>query len=116
MNGSLLRFYVHENERHDGQVVWELLLSHANTVGIRGGSAFKATAGFGHQHRVAEQRSFDAADSQTVEIEFIVSDKEVGQLLDWIREQKIRIFYACMPARFGLSNPGLGASVTPHDA
>lgn len=105
MNGSLLRFYVHENQRHEGHLVWEWLLSHANRSGIRGGSAFKATGGFGHQHQLAERRPFDLVDSQTVEIEFLVSDREASMLLDWVREQNLRIFYATVPARFGICDP-----------
>jgi len=41
MNGSLLRFYVHEGHRHHHHPLWEWLLQEANELGIRGGSAFK---------------------------------------------------------------------------
>jgi uncharacterized protein len=44
MNGSFLRFYVHEDHRHHHHLVWEWLLQQANRLGIRGGSAFKAMA------------------------------------------------------------------------
>ena len=40
MQGSLLRFYVHEGQRHQRRLVWEWLLEKANGLGIRGGSAF----------------------------------------------------------------------------
>jgi uncharacterized protein len=39
MQGSFLRFYVHEGQRHHYGVVWEWLLMRANKLGIRGGSA-----------------------------------------------------------------------------
>lgn len=103
MNGSLLKFYVHENERHHGHIVWEWLLSHAKEIGIRGGSAFKGTGGFGRGHILARHPLFELVGSQTVEIEFLVSGEEASRLLEWVREQKIRIFYSSSPARFAVS-------------
>ncbi len=50
MQGSLLRFYVHEGRRHQRRLVWEGLLEKANGLGIRGGSAFGSIAGFGRHH------------------------------------------------------------------
>jgi PII-like signaling protein len=50
VQGSYLRFYVHERDRVHGRPAWEWLLEQANALGIRGGSAFKAMAGFGRHH------------------------------------------------------------------
>lgn len=105
MNGSFLRFYVHENHRHHHHLVWEWLLQQANKLGIRGGSAFKAMAGFGRHHVLHEAHFFELAGSLTVEIEFIVTEGEAKQLLALIHTEKIRLFYAHIPARFGVINP-----------
>lgn len=43
MQGTLLRFCVHEDHRHHRQLVWEWLLEQGNKLGIRGGSAFEYT-------------------------------------------------------------------------
>ena len=43
--------------------------------------------------------------SLAVEIEFIVTEGESKQLLELIEREKIRVFYACIPARFGIINP-----------
>ncbi|HMD73994.1 MAG TPA: DUF190 domain-containing protein [Steroidobacteraceae bacterium] len=105
MNGSFLRFYVPEGQRHRHSLVWEWLLEHANKLGIRGGSAFKAMAGFGRHHTLHEARFFELAGTLTVEVEFIVTDEEARRLLALIHEEKIRIFFAHIPARFGVINP-----------
>jgi uncharacterized protein len=105
MQGSFLRFYVHEGERHHGRLVWEWLLEQANRLGIRGGSAFRAMAGFGRHHVVHEAHFFELAGTLTVEVEFIVTDEEAEQLLDLLHSEKIRLFYAHIPARFGVINP-----------
>lgn len=105
MQGSFLRFYVHEGQRHHGRLVWEWLLEQANQLGIRGGSAFRAMPGFGRHHVVHEAHFFELAGSLTVEVEFIVTDQETQQLLDLLHAEKIRLFYAHIPARFGVINP-----------
>jgi uncharacterized protein len=105
MQGSLLRFYVHEGQRHGAKLVWEWLLEQASSFGIRGGSAFHATAGFGRHHALHEQRFFELAGSVAVEVEFIVSDEETQRLMRLLHENKIRLFYAVIPARFGVVNP-----------
>jgi uncharacterized protein len=101
MKGSFLRLYVHEGQRHRHDVVWEWLLIHANKLGIRGGSAFKAMKGFGRHHKLTEEKFIDFAGSSVIEIEFIVTDQEAQQLFNLIHQEKIRLFYACIPARFG---------------
>jgi uncharacterized protein len=105
MQGSFLRFYVHENQRHHGRLVWEWLLEKANEQGIRGGSAFRAMAGFGRHHVLHEAQFFELAGTLTVEIEFIVTDGEAQGLIDLLRREHIRLFYAQVPARFGVINP-----------
>ena len=105
MQGSFLRFYVHEGERHGRRLVWEWLLEQANELGIRGGSAFKAMAGFGRHHVLHESHFFELAGTLTVEVEFIVTDEEAKRLLARVHEERIRLFYASVPARFGVINP-----------
>ena len=105
MNGSFLRFYVQEGHRHRNHLVWEWLLEQANKLGIRGGSAFRALAGFGRHHLMHEQRFIELAGTVAVEIEFIVTDDEAQRLLALIHQEKIRLFYAHIPARFGVINP-----------
>jgi len=105
MQGSFLRFYVHENHRHHGQLVWEWLLAQGNQLGIRGGSAFKAMAGYGRHHVLHEARFFELAGSLTVEVEFIVTQEEAQKLLELLHREKVRVFYVVTPAIFGVINP-----------
>jgi len=105
MQGSFLRFYVHEGQRHQQRLVWEWLLEQANSLGIRGGSAFRAMAGFGRHHVLHESTFFELAGTLTVEVEFIVSDEEAQKLLQLVQAARLRVFYACVPALFGVINP-----------
>jgi PII-like signaling protein len=105
MQGSLLRFYVHEGARHERRLVWEWLLEQANALGIRGGSAFRAMAGFGRHHVLHESHFFELAGTLTVEVEFLVTEAEADELLARLRAAKLRLFYARVPALFGIINP-----------
>src|SRR5262249_57331769 len=44
MQGSFLRFYVHEGQRYQRRVFWEWLLLQGDTLVIHGGSAFRFMA------------------------------------------------------------------------
>ena len=105
MQGSFCRFYVHEDHRHHGRLVWEWLLEQGNKLGMRGGSAFKAMAGFGRHHVLHEARFFELAGSLTIEVEFMGTQEEVQKLLDLLHAEKVRLFYAHTPAYFGVINP-----------
>ena len=106
MDGSFLRFYVHERQRHHHLLVWEWLLEQANKMGLRGGSAFRAMAGFGRHRVLHEEHFFELAGSLTVEVEFIVNEDEARRLLELIEKEGLRVFYARIPAQMGVINPG----------
>ncbi len=105
MHGAFLRFYVHEGERHHGILLWEWLLEQANRMGLRGGSAFRAMAGFGRHRTLHANHFFELAGDLPVEVEFIVSGEESRALLELIEREGVRVFYARIPADFEVINP-----------
>jgi PII-like signaling protein len=62
-------------------------------------------AGFGRHHMLHEQLFFELAGTLAVEIEFIVTDEEAERLLALIQKEEMRLFYAHIPATFGVTNP-----------
>jgi PII-like signaling protein len=62
-------------------------------------------AGFGRHHVIHEAHFFELAGTLTVEVEFIVTDEEARRLLELLHAEKVRLFYAHIPARFGVINP-----------
>jgi len=105
MDGAFLRFYVDEQQSHHGVLLWEWLLAEANRIGVRGGSAFRAIGGFGRRHELHESRFFELAGGMGIEVEFIANEDETKRLLALIHQEKIRVFYARIPAQFGIINP-----------
>ena len=101
MRGTLLRFYVHENRTHRHIALFEWLLEQAKKMGIRGGSAFRAIAGFGRHGVLHEEHFLELAADLTVEVEFVVTEAEAEGLLALLKKERISIFYARVPAEFG---------------
>jgi PII-like signaling protein len=101
MTGTLLRFYVHENRKHGHVALYDWLLAQAQAMGIHGGSAFRAIAGFGRHGIRHEEHFFELAGDLTVEIEFAVTDEEAGKLLALLEREQVSVFYARVPAEFG---------------
>jgi PII-like signaling protein len=102
MKGTYLRFYVHETRKRHGEMLYDWLLKKAKELGIHGGSAFRAIAGYGRHGIIHEQRFFELVADLTVEVEFIVSDDEAERFLEIIRQEGIHIVYAKVPADFGV--------------
>src|SRR5919197_2416413 len=102
MNGTYLRLYVHENRKHRGILLYEWLLETAKKAGIQGGSAFRAIAGYGRHGVLHEQHFFELAGDLTVEVEFVLSEEEADKLLAVLAREQVRMFYAKVPAEFGV--------------
>lgn len=97
MNAVALRFYVHQPRRHGKDLLFEWLLERAKGLGIHGGSAFFATAGYGRHGVIHEQRFFELPEALPVMVEFIVSQAEADQLLELVRNEKIHCFATRTP-------------------
>ena len=101
MNGTLLRFYVHESRKHHHIALYEWLLEQAKALEIHGGSAFRAIAGYGRHGVLHEEHFFELAADMTVEVDFVVTDEEVEKLLSLLKRERVSMFYARVPAVFG---------------
>jgi PII-like signaling protein len=105
MQGTYLKFYVHENRRHRGKLLFEWLLNEARELGIHGGSAFRAIAGFGRHGVIVEQHFFELADELPVEVAFMVSDEDAERFIARLQEERdLSLFYIRMPAEYGVLN------------
>jgi PII-like signaling protein len=97
MNAVALRFYVHQPRKHGKELLFEWLLARAKELGIHGGSAFFAAAGYGRHGVIHEQRFFELPEVLPVMVEFIVTPEEADKLLDLVRTEKIHTFCTRTP-------------------
>ncbi len=105
MNGIHLRFYTYENRKHGGELLYEWLLEYAKKLGIHGGSAFRAIAGFGRHGRLHEQHFFELAGDVPVLVEFIASEVEADGLIAALHKENVPLFYARLATEFNMIEP-----------
>lgn len=101
--GSYLRFFVHENRKHKGKLLYEWLLEQARELGAPRGTAFRAIADFGRRKVMHEQQFFELAGEITVRVDFLVTDAERDVLLKFVEDEKLKIPYALFPVEFGVT-------------
>lgn len=106
MNAVALRFYVHQPRKHGKDLLYEWLLARAKEMGIHGGSAFFAAAGYGRHGVIHEQRFFELAEVLPVMVEFIIKPEQADQLLELVRAEKIHTFVTRTPTEVILIDEG----------
>ena len=104
MNGCFLKFYVAENRRHHHLLAYEWLLEEAQRLGLQGGSAFRALAGFGRQGRLHEEYFFELAGDLPVEVSFVTTPEEADRFLGRLKGEGLNLFYLRVPVDYGFSD------------
>jgi PII-like signaling protein len=100
MNVVCLQVFVSEASRHHGKPTYEWLLDAAQGLGIPGGSAFIALAGFG-RHGRHDAGFFELAGDLPVVVEFFVEQAMADQLLLTINQAGLKLVYAKLAAEIG---------------
>ncbi len=101
MSGTILRFFLQEGDRYEGALLFEWLLEEARRLGVPGGSAFRAVAGYGRHGHLHEQTFFELAGQLPVEVVFVTSAENADRILARLSEAGVRVFYARSEAEFG---------------
>lgn len=102
MRGTCLRFYVQEGRTHHHVLAYEWLLEKAKGMGLHGGSAFKAVAGFGRHGMLHEDHFYELAGKLPVAVEFIVSEEEADRFLTFLQAEELSLFYLRQSVEFGV--------------
>ncbi|MDP1831574.1 MAG: DUF190 domain-containing protein [Geothrix sp.] len=104
MRGTHLILYVQEDRTHHGILIYEWLLQQAHRLGLKGGTAFKAIAGFGRHGHIHADHFIELAGDLPVEVTFMATDEEAERLLASIEAEGLSMFYVRMPAECGVIN------------
>ena len=102
MNAVCLQVFVSEANHHHGKLTYEWLLDQAQELGISGGSAFRALAGFG-RHGRHDIGFFELAGELPVVVEFLVEVSIADRLLEVISDAGLKLVYAKFPAEIGIT-------------
>jgi PII-like signaling protein len=101
MSDVMLRLFTEEDHKHKGKLVYEWLLETGRELGIPGGSAFRALAGYGHHGRIHEDTFFELAGKLPVEVMFAARAGQADALLARITEEGLHLFYIRTAAETG---------------
>ncbi len=101
MNAVMLRLFTEEDDKYKGRLVYEWLLESGRELGISGGSAFRAIAGYGHGGRIHEDTFFELGGKLPVEVMFAATPEQADALLSRVHAAGLRLFYIRTPATTG---------------
>ncbi|NNP77989.1 hypothetical protein A7P54_16440 [Acinetobacter sp. Ac_3412] len=101
MNGFLLSFYTAQNRTYQGQMMSEWLLAVAKQMNLRGATVLAGMEGVDHQGLFHSASFFELAD-RPVQIQFAVSNQQATELLDYLNDKEISLFYVKTPIEFGV--------------
>ena len=104
MTGIYLKLFVPEGLRHHHELAYEWILQQAQRLGIPGGSAVRALAGYGRHGRLHEQHFFELAGDMPIILEFFATEAAVESLLTQLRAEKLSLFYIRTAAEGGLTD------------
>ena len=96
-----LKIFVIENQRHGGQLVYQWLLREASTLGLQGGSAFRAVSGFGRHHVLHESRFYELAGELPMEVVFVTSRAQADGFLAHVAAAGLSLFHCMLAAESG---------------
>jgi PII-like signaling protein len=97
-----LRFYMHENRKLHGILLYDWLLENARQNDVHGGSAFRAIAGYGRHGNLHEQHFYELAGELPVVVEFLLTAAEADAMIARLRNEKVNVFYTRVAAEFGV--------------
>lgn len=97
-----LIFYVGEKQHHAGMPLHEWLLEEGKALGVHGGSAFRAIAGYGRHGRLHEETFFELAGELAIKVEFILDDNLAEQVLKRVKSQSLDVFYVRSQVQAGV--------------
>lgn len=105
MEGIYLRIFSTEKQTHHGKLVYEWLLEEARGMGINGGSALRAIAGYGRHKKLHEETFFELVADLPVELVFVLTEDEAERLLALISQERLSLVYFKSKVEWGFTGP-----------
>ena len=111
MEGTHLRLYTCENRKLHGRLGHEWRLEQARGLGIAGGSAYRAIAGYGRAGDLHEMHFYGLAGEQPVLVEFFAPSAAIVRLLAATTDAGSRSGSGTRPASDSFPEPDAAGQV-----
>jgi PII-like signaling protein len=102
MQAICIRFFTEEGARHAHQLIREWLFDQARDLGIAGGTAFRAAAGFG-RHGVQADSFFELAGKLPESVEFAGEAAQIQALIERVGAAGLKLVYVTHPVVIGVT-------------
>lgn len=102
MQTVCVRFFVREGMKHAHRPIHEWLFDEARALGIPGGTAFRASAGFG-RHGLHEDHFFELAGQLPETLEFFADAERIEALIQRLGAAGLRLVYVTHPVNVGVT-------------
>jgi PII-like signaling protein len=99
--GVQLQFYFPEGARHGHHLLHEWLLEAARGCGIKGGSVFRAIAGFGRHGKMHYGHFFEEAGKLPVEVRLVTTPDLAERMIERVRAEQVQVFFVRSEVGFG---------------
>ena len=98
--GVRVQFYFPEGARHHHHLLHEWLLQAARDCGIKGGSVFRAIAGFGRHGHMHYGHFFEEAGKLPVEVRLVTTPELAERLIATLRAERVQVFFVRSEVEF----------------
>lgn len=96
-----LTFFVIEHQRHAGQPLYQWLLREAASLGLPGGTTFRAMAGFGRHHVLHEAHFYELAGELPMEVVFVTNTDQADRLVAHVTDAGLSLFHTRIATQAG---------------
>lgn len=103
MEGYVVTFFTQENREHNGISLAYWIIEEAKKLDVRGATLLSGQEGFGDDGCFHSANYFDLED-RPQQVLLALTYDEFDKLFLRIREEKLRIFYTKVQAKFGYTD------------
>ena len=81
---KLLRIFISEDDKHDGQPVYQLIVEEARRFGLAGATAYRGILGFGAHSRIHSNKILRLSSGLPMVVEIVDSKGKIEDFLPWL--------------------------------
>ncbi|WP_324715391.1 DUF190 domain-containing protein [Carboxydochorda subterranea] len=86
VQGALLRIYVGDSDRWEGEPLYHALMMRARQMGLAGATVIRGVAGFGAHSRIHSARLLRLSEDLPVIVEVADTEERIGAFLPHVRQ------------------------------
>jgi uncharacterized protein len=84
--GTLLRIFIGETDRHHGKALYEAIVLKARELNLAGASVFRGIMGFGADSRMHTMKVLRLSEDMPVVIEIVDTEEKIATILPFLDE------------------------------